>query len=203
MTETIKVRIEFAKSGNLRWLSHLEISRAWRRTLRRSELPLVYSQGFSPHLRMALSAALPVGVGSFSEYIDVLLSARIPAQEVLHKINAVAPEELKARRACELDLHARTLGSSIKIFDYRLGLSKELSDISAAEAIPSFLCLDGSPRYDAINIRLPAEAKLNVTILSIREALELQSEPLMIDRIAQWAVSEEGQLIDPLDTDRQ
>ena len=62
--QTFRMRITFAKQGRLALLSHLEIARALERAVRRAQLPFAVSQGFSPHMKIAFGAALPVGVGT-------------------------------------------------------------------------------------------------------------------------------------------
>ena len=65
MTEgrTFRLRVSFVKQGRLAMLSHLELARALERAVRRAKLPYAVSNGFSPHMRIAFGAALPVGVG--------------------------------------------------------------------------------------------------------------------------------------------
>lgn len=64
-------------------LSHLEVAHALERTVRRAGLPFAISQGFSPHMKIAFGAALPVGVGSTCEIFDVQLTEYVPADEAL------------------------------------------------------------------------------------------------------------------------
>ena len=59
-----RLRVEFCKQGRLALLSHLEVARALERAVRRAGLPFAISQGFSPHMKIAFGAALPVGVGA-------------------------------------------------------------------------------------------------------------------------------------------
>ena len=55
---TQRLRVTFAKEGPLRWVAHLDLMRTWERAIRRAVLPLTYSQGFSPHAKIALAAPL-------------------------------------------------------------------------------------------------------------------------------------------------
>ena len=63
-----RLRVVFRKAGRLALLSHLEVARALERAVRRAGLPYAVSQGFSPHMRIAFGAALPVGVGGEREF---------------------------------------------------------------------------------------------------------------------------------------
>jgi radical SAM family uncharacterized protein/radical SAM-linked protein len=84
-------RLTYAKGEEARWLSHLELVNAIYRSLRRSGLPLAYSSGHHPLPRVAFHGALPVGVTSLCETMDVCLSAEVGADEVITRLNRVLP----------------------------------------------------------------------------------------------------------------
>jgi radical SAM-linked protein len=69
-----KVRIRFTKLGKIRWTSHRDLARMWERAFRRVQLPLAYSEGFSPRPRVSFGLALPTGHESVAEYLDVELT---------------------------------------------------------------------------------------------------------------------------------
>jgi radical SAM-linked protein len=59
-----RLRITFARGKELKYISHLDLMRLWQRALRRADIPLAYSQGFSPHPRLSIAAPLAIGVTS-------------------------------------------------------------------------------------------------------------------------------------------
>ncbi len=65
--ERIRYRLRFHKTEAMRFTGHLDLHRALERTIRRSGLPLAYTRGFSPHPRLQLAAALPLGFVSRAE----------------------------------------------------------------------------------------------------------------------------------------
>ena len=67
------VRFRFEKHGKVRFTSHRDLARMWERALRRSGLPVAWSQGFSPRLLISFGLALPTGCESDAEYLDVHL----------------------------------------------------------------------------------------------------------------------------------
>ena len=76
-------------------LSHLEMARALERAVRRAGLPFAVSQGFSPHMRIAFGAALPVGVGGTAEIFDLFLTGlRAPALRALAALQEASPADL-------------------------------------------------------------------------------------------------------------
>lgn len=206
MTAVMKLRLKFAKAGEMRWLSHLEISRAWRRIVARAGLPVLYSEGFSPHPKIALSSALAVGIGSAAEYADIMLTEPVPGDEALERINLCAPPGLKANAARAMNLNTPTLGSSIKFVDYRLVAPREIAaadiaKLDASENIPReflLICVDHARDKTTVTFRLPVETKFTAVILSIEQSLGLQSDLRTIDRAAQW-VQANGGLVDPID----
>ena len=84
------LRIAFTKTGTARYMSHLDLNRAFIRALARAGWALAYSEGFNPHPRLAFTMPLPLGVGSLAEFADVRV------------VDERAPEELAALLAAQL-----------------------------------------------------------------------------------------------------
>jgi len=73
-----RLRIRFAKLGKIRWTSHRDTARMWERAFRRVNLPLAYSNGFSPRPRVSFGLALSTGYESVAEYLDIELADSLP-----------------------------------------------------------------------------------------------------------------------------
>lgn len=67
----MRLRIRFAKTGKIRWTSHRDLARIWERAVRRVQLPIAYSAGFSPHPKLHFGLALSTGHESLAEYLDI------------------------------------------------------------------------------------------------------------------------------------
>jgi radical SAM-linked protein len=93
--ERTRYRVSFHKTEAMRFTGHLDLYRALERTIRRAGLPLAYRGGFSPHPRLQLAAALPLGLTSVSELADLWLEQPIGASEVLAELRAAAPPGLQ------------------------------------------------------------------------------------------------------------
>jgi radical SAM-linked protein len=99
--ERIKVRLRFVKLGKIRWTSHRDLARMWERALRRIDLPVAYTEGFSPRPRLSFGLALSTGHEGEAEYLDVELReapdlTTLPAQLSEHlpvgiDVTAIAP----------------------------------------------------------------------------------------------------------------
>ena len=69
-----RLRLKYTKRGRLRFTSHRDFSRAFERALRRAQVPIAYSSGFSPHPRVSYANATPTGVASEAEYLEIALN---------------------------------------------------------------------------------------------------------------------------------
>jgi len=67
------LRVRYTKLGKIRFIGHRDVARIWERTLRKANIPVLYSQGFSPHPRISFGLALPTGFESEAEYVDIYL----------------------------------------------------------------------------------------------------------------------------------
>lgn len=77
-----KIRLKWGKTGLVRFLSHLDNYRIFERAIRRAELPVAYSQGFHPHMRLSFGPPLPVGYSSECEFLDIQMDGNCNHQQV-------------------------------------------------------------------------------------------------------------------------
>ena len=90
----MKLIVVFEKAPRLRHIGHLDLMRAMQRALRRSGLPLKYSQGFNPHILLTFAAPLSVGMPGKREVMEVPLEREVPVEEFTHKLSAALPPDL-------------------------------------------------------------------------------------------------------------
>ena len=108
-----RLRFRIGRSGEVRFLSHLELMNMWIRSLRRAHTPLSYSQGFHAHPKVTFAAASPVGEESMGDYMDVVLKKRVDAAELLAKLDATLPEGFRAYDVVEVPLKTASLMSAV------------------------------------------------------------------------------------------
>ena len=77
----MKVRIKFAKTGHMKFVGHLDTMRYFQKAIRRAELPVAFSGGYSPHMIMSFAAPLGVGTESLGEYFDLELAETVPFRD--------------------------------------------------------------------------------------------------------------------------
>ncbi len=100
-----------ARTGNGRFLSHLEAMNAWIRSLRRAGAPIAYTQGFHPHPKVAFAHATPANQETIGDYMDVTLVERVEPRDLLDRLNAVVPEAFSVLGVTEVELRAEALMS--------------------------------------------------------------------------------------------
>jgi radical SAM-linked protein len=100
--EPQRYRLTYAKLEEARWLGHLELVAALYRSLRRSGLPLVFSAGFHPLPRVSFHGALPVGVESLVEFLDLELAEPVEDAALVATLNRVLPAGVKVLQAYRL-----------------------------------------------------------------------------------------------------
>ena len=90
-----RYRLHYSKLGDAKWLSHLELMSIFYRSLRRSGLRLHFTQGFHPLPRISFYGALPVGIESLMETMDIELEQNYSQAEVVARLNGVLPTGVK------------------------------------------------------------------------------------------------------------
>ena len=114
----MRVRLRWTKHGRIRFCSHRDSARIWERAVRRAELPVSYSQGFTPRPRISFGLALATGQESVAEYLDVDL--RLSPEEVAdcavdlpERLTAALPEGMAVTEACPLIPGAASLQEAV------------------------------------------------------------------------------------------
>ena len=93
------LRLRFQKRGMLQYISHLDLLRTMEHVVVRAGLPLRYSEGFNPHVRLSFGMPLSVGAQSITEYMDVQLLRAVDFTWAKEQMNAQLPPELSVLSA--------------------------------------------------------------------------------------------------------
>ena len=93
----MRVRIRFEKTGIMRYVGHLDLMRFFQKAVKRSNLPIRYSEGFNPHQIMSFASPLGVGLTSEGEYMDIDLKEQVDAASALKALNDNMVEGLDGR----------------------------------------------------------------------------------------------------------
>ena len=84
----MKIRIKFRKWGSMKFIGHLDMMRYFQKVMRRADVDIRYSEGFSPHQIMSFAAPLGVGITSDGEYLDIEVHSTKSSKEMIADLNA-------------------------------------------------------------------------------------------------------------------
>jgi len=96
-----KLRLRYTKRGRLRFTSHRDIARVFERALRRAQVPMAYSAGFSPHPKVSWIGAAATGVASEAEYVEISLAERRDPEQLRVALDAALPDGIDLVEAVE------------------------------------------------------------------------------------------------------
>jgi radical SAM-linked protein len=113
---THRIRLKIQKIGPLRFMSHLDWLRMVHRTMTRAKLPVAFSQGFNPSMKISFGPALPLLMEGAGEYIDVELTDT--AEQIQERLNALLPEGGKVLSVQWLPLYGPAIEESIESLSY-------------------------------------------------------------------------------------
>lgn len=179
--QPIRVRVRFAKDGDLRFTGHLDLQRLFERALRRSGLPLRYSQGFNPKVRLNLASALPLGFSSEAELLDFLLDEALETAEIQQRLSAALPADIQIRQVEFVPNQLPSLQSSLRTSEYRVSFKPAVETRVIKEKLSQLLLQDNIPftrRAKTVDLRqLLLSACWRETSAGDELILEMKSTP--------------------------
>ncbi len=116
----MKIRIKFAKEGTMKFIGHLDIMRYFQKVMRRADVDIRYSEGFSPHQIMSFAAPLGVGATSRGEYVDIEVLSTDSSREMVRRMNEVVVEGIEVLSYRLLPDTAANSMSIVAAADYRV-----------------------------------------------------------------------------------
>ena len=120
----MKLRIRHTKLGKVRFTSHRDSARHWERAVRKAQVPLAYSAGFTPRPRMSFGLALPTGGESLAEYLDMELAAGTEhdLHELCARFGAALPVGYEVTAVVERDHGSPSLQEDVVACSWQLTL---------------------------------------------------------------------------------
>lgn len=192
-------RLTFAKEGRARYISHLDLMRTMQRAIKRSGIPIWYTQGFNPHAYLMFPLALPLGTDSSIEILDIAITEDIPFDTLLSRLNQSMPEGLyfvSAARpnmkhtdiafaeyeiTCSFDIPVQTALERLGVFMAQEVIEIEKRTKPKKGRKPGVKLVDIKPDIDLIsseiigdklfiNLRLPAGSERNLGTSAVLDA---------------------------------
>lgn len=137
-----KLRVRYAKRGRLRFTSHRDIQRSLERALRRADIPMAYSAGFSPHPKVSYAGAAPTGTASEAEYLEISVVSRCDPAAVRAALDESMPDGLDVLEVVQAG--PGNLVERLQASAWQIELPG-VADEAAASAVATFLAADEVP----------------------------------------------------------
>ena len=167
----MKVRIKFRKYGPVRFIGHLDVMRFFQKALRRAEIDVKYTGGFSPHQIMSFAAPLGVGLESNGEYMDIECNSVTSSRDMIERLNSVSVPGIEVVSARQLPDWAGNAMASVAAAEYTVRFREGREPkFDWTHAFGSFLSQD--------KIMVTKETKKGLQEVDIRQGIyEMSSAP--------------------------
>ncbi len=109
----MKVRVKFKKYGVMKFIGHLDVMRYFQKALRRADIPVAFTKGFSPHMVMSFANPLGVGLTSDGEYFDLEITRPLSTKGAVKRLNEVMVEGMEVLDFVEISGDKKSTGMSI------------------------------------------------------------------------------------------
>lgn len=168
-----RLRLVVNKDGALSYLSHLDFMRTILRVMRRADLPVAYSEGFNPHMKISYDSALGVGVSAEKVYLDVELTKELPLEEVRERLQkGTEKSPIRFAEALYIDKKVPKLMDACNAMRYHLMGKAMDTGHTVQEAIDGFT----SAKSVVIERKSPKNPRQIRTIELKDHVLELKEE---------------------------
>ncbi len=179
-----RLYIQFGKHDALIYTSNLDVAKTWERVLRRADLPILYSQGFNTRPRIALASALPLGISSECEILDVSMREPIAIEGLADRIQATSPGGLRIYNIYEVPPRSASLTPRVRSSEYRIHFEDTIDMVNLQARVDKLL---GS---DTLNKQKEVKGKqVDVNVRSLVYDLRIDSNG---DLLAHLAVGDRG-----------
>jgi radical SAM-linked protein len=140
-----RLRIRFSREEEIKFISHLDIMRLWQRALHRADIPLAYTEGFSPHPRLSLAAPLAVGVTSQAELMDVFCSQWVSPHFFTDAVSQQLPSGIEIVQVFSVAPTMPSLQSQLSQAEYEVKLETDKDKAEVEKALASLLAVEQLP----------------------------------------------------------
>ena len=136
----MKARIKFRKYGVLRFIGHLDVMRFFQKLMRRADIPIAFTGGYSPHMIMSFASPLGIGLTSDGEYLDIELTAPVDSKEAVKRMNEECVEGIEIISIRQISDEKKMTGMTIlAAADYLISVKKGALPENWKEAFADFM----------------------------------------------------------------
>jgi len=139
-----KIRAQIRKDSPVKFVSHLDYAKVLERAIRRAELPIAFSEGFNPHMKISFGTVLPVGMTSETEFADFELTHSMEPQLFKEILNRQMPHGFRIIAAKDIPLSTPSLMAQLNLAKYMVVVefTDYLTFDELKEKVNTFLALD-------------------------------------------------------------
>lgn len=142
----MKIRIKFSKTGSMKFIGHLDIMRYFQKAIRRAEIDVTYTGGYSPHQVMSFAAPLGVGLESYGEYFDIEINSITDCEEIKKKLNHAMADGIEILSVRILPETAGNAMASVAAAEYEITFREgHFPDFEWQKAFQLFIEQDSIP----------------------------------------------------------
>lgn len=124
-----KYRLKFSKNGKMIYIGHLDLLKFFIRLIKRTQLPIAYSNGFNPHQQLTFAIPLSLGMSSYGEYLDIQLTEPVACEEIKDRCNQALPSGIEILKVRELKEGEKNCASAIVAADYKVCLDQKIENL--------------------------------------------------------------------------
>ena len=136
----MKARIKFSKYGVLRFIGHLDVMRFFQKLMRRADISIAFTGGYSPHMIMSFASPLGIGLTSDGEYLDIELTAPVDSREAVKRMNEECVEGIEIISIRQISDEKKMTGMTIlAAADYLISVKKGALPENWKEAFADFM----------------------------------------------------------------
>ena len=121
----MKARIKFRKYGALRFIGHLDVMRFFQKVMRRAEIPIAFTGGYSPHMIMSFASPLGIGLSSDGEYFDIELIEPVESEDAVRRMNEACVEGIEVVSIRQIAEEKMTGMTILAGADYLVSIKEE------------------------------------------------------------------------------
>ncbi len=156
----MKVRIKFRKYGAMKFIGHLDVMRFFQKVMRRADIPIAFTGGYSPHMIMSFANPLGVGVTSDGEYFDIELTEVIDMDAAVARMNEVVVEGIEIVNMVPISDDKKKTGMSIvAAADYLSSLKRGAFPFDWKERAAQFM---NQPTINIVKVTKKSEKEVDI-----------------------------------------
>ena len=135
----MNIRMKFKKHGCMKFIGHLDIMRYFQKAIRRADIDIAYSEGFSPHMIMSFAAPLGVGLTSEGEYVDLQVNSCASSKAAVDALNSVMVDGMEVVSFKLLPETVKNAMASVAAADYFVNFREGYAPENWEEKFMAFL----------------------------------------------------------------